>query len=38
MSVATAEPFIGMWRDRDEMQDSTAYVRELRKREWEHHE
>jgi hypothetical protein len=32
------EPFIGMWRDRDEMQDSTAYVRELRKREWEHHE
>jgi len=32
------EPFVGMWRDRQEMQDSTAWVRELRKREWEHHE
>ncbi len=32
------EPFIGMWRDRWEMQDSSAWVRELREREWEHHE
>jgi len=30
------EPFIGMWRDRDDMQDSTAWVRQLRHREWEH--
>ena len=25
----------GMWKDRPEMEDSVAYVRELRKREWE---
>ena len=30
------EPFIGMWRDREDMQDSTAWVRSLRQREWEH--
>lgn len=29
------EPFIGMWRDREDMQDSTAWVRSLRQREWE---
>lgn len=29
------EPFIGMWRDRADMQDSTAWVRSLRQREWE---
>jgi hypothetical protein len=29
------EPFIGMWRDREEMQDSSAWVRRLREREWE---
>ena len=28
------EPFIGMWKDREEMKDSTAYVRNLRQREW----
>jgi hypothetical protein len=28
------EPFIGMWRDREDMKDSTAWVREVRKREW----
>ena len=28
------EPFIGMWRDREDMQDSTAWVRGLRRREW----
>jgi hypothetical protein len=26
----TDEPFIGMWRDRKDMQDSTAWVRNLR--------
>jgi hypothetical protein len=29
------DPFIGMWQDRKEMRDSTAWVRELRRREWE---
>lgn len=29
------EPFIGMWRDRDDMKDSTEWVRSLRRREWE---
>ena len=26
--------FIGIWRDREEMQDSSAWVRNLREREW----
>jgi len=29
------EPFIGMWRTRKDMQDSTAWVQNLRQREWE---
>ena len=29
------EPFIGMWRDREDMQESTAWVRSLRQHEWE---
>lgn len=32
------EPFIGMWKDRDDMRDSTAWVQSLRQREWEHTE
>jgi len=28
------DPFIGMWRDRDDMQDSSAWVRDIREREW----
>ncbi|MBI4765681.1 MAG: DUF2281 domain-containing protein [Deltaproteobacteria bacterium] len=28
------EPFIGMWRDREELRDSTAWVKNLRKSEW----
>lgn len=28
------EPFVGMWKDRDDMQDSVKWVRELRQREW----
>lgn len=28
------EPFVGMWRDREEMSDSTAWVREVRKKHW----
>jgi hypothetical protein len=31
----SASPFIGMWRDRDDMRDSTAWVRETRRNEWE---
>ena len=30
------EPIIGMWRDRDDMQDSTAWVQSLRQHEWGH--
>ncbi len=29
------EPAIGMWKDRDEMQDSTAWIRYRREREWQ---
>lgn len=30
----TDEPFIGMWQDREEMRDSTAWVRGVRRDEW----
>ena len=29
------EPFIGMWRDREDMQDSIAWVQNLRQQEWD---
>ncbi len=29
------EPFIGMWQNRSDMADSTAWVRSLRQKEWE---
>lgn len=28
------EPFVGMWRDRTDMTDSSEWVRTLRKHEW----
>jgi Protein of unknown function (DUF2281) len=28
------EKFIGMWKDREDLQDSTGFVRNLRKSEW----
>lgn len=28
------EPFIGMWRNRKDMQDSSAWVRRIRQSEW----
>jgi len=28
------EPFVGMWKDRDDMADSTRWVRNLRRQEW----
>ena len=30
----TDEPFIGMWRERKDMRDSVAWVKDLRQREW----
>lgn len=27
-------PFVGMWKDRAEIQDSVAWVKEVRKNEW----
>jgi hypothetical protein len=32
-SIAS-EPFVGMWQDRPDMEDSSAWVRETREREW----
>ena len=29
------EAFFGMWSDRQDMEDSSAWVRKLRKEEWE---
>ena len=31
----TDEPFIGMWRGREDMRDSVAWVKSLRQHEWE---
>jgi len=28
------EPFIGMWRSREDLQDSSAWVRRVRQSEW----
>ncbi len=28
------ENFVGMWKDREDMQDSSAFVRNLRQTEW----
>lgn len=28
------EPFFGMWRDREDLADSTEWVRRIREREW----
>lgn len=28
------EPFIGMWRDREDLKDSIAWVRSIRQSEW----
>ncbi len=34
LSNLTDEPFIGMWQDREDMQDSSQWVRHLRQQEW----
>ena len=31
----SAEAFVGIWKDRDDLQDSSKWVRETRTREWE---
>ncbi|MGI9054673.1 MAG: DUF2281 domain-containing protein [Pyrinomonadaceae bacterium] len=28
------EKFVGMWRDREDMQDSSAWVRNIREKHW----
>ena len=28
------EPFVGMWKGREDMRDSVKWVKELRQREW----
>jgi hypothetical protein len=30
----TNDPFIGMWQDRQDMEDSTTWVRNIRENEW----
>ena len=30
------DPVVGMWQDRKDMEDSTAWVRQVRQQEWEH--
>lgn len=34
MTDLADEPFVGLWRNRPEMDDSQAWVRNLREREW----
>lgn len=29
-----AEPFVGLWRNREDLSDSIAWVRKTRQREW----
>ena len=28
------EPFVGMWKDREDMKDSSEWVRQIRQQEW----
>ena len=28
------EPFVGIWKDREDLKDSVGWVRDVRKREW----
>ena len=28
------EPFVGLWEDREDLRDSTAWLRNVRQREW----
>ena len=31
------DPFIGMWKDREDMKDGASWVRQLRQSEWSRH-
>lgn len=31
------EPFFGMWKDREDMKDSVAWVRKIREEQWNRH-
>ena len=33
-SALEAEAFVGMWRDREDMRDSSAWVRQVRQSHW----
>lgn len=33
-TTVKTDGFFGMWRDRDEMADSSEWVRDMRRREW----
>jgi small-conductance mechanosensitive channel len=33
-SKLAEEPFVGLWEDREDLRDSTAWVRHVRQREW----
>jgi hypothetical protein len=33
-SKLAEEPFIGLWEDREDLHDSTAWVRNVRQQEW----
>lgn len=28
------EPFVGLWKDREDLSDSVSWVRDIRQREW----
>lgn len=32
----TSDPFFGIWRDREDLQDSTAWVKQIRQQHWNH--
>ena len=34
VSDLESEPFVGMWRDRQDMRDSSAWVRNIRETHW----
>ncbi len=33
-SILANEPFIGIWKDREDMNDSATWLRNIRKTEW----
>lgn len=35
MKGLRSDPFIGMWRDREDMVDAALYVRNMRRTEWQ---